>query len=480
VGWTRWFAASAATVGLLLGSSRLYAQANYQTQPLGGISALMGGTGIALGRDSAAPLLNPAGIARINASSLALASQLVQVSRRNISGAIQPGPGPSGEVSDVVFADSDITDFGFRVLPSTACYFQNIGTSSVTRAGNHAISFCIATTEDRGLSSYGVGRTGASEVGTFSYGGSFETQWSRRDFAFSWGTYLREWLSIGASAIMGQSSLRLLTASTGMAEDAQTGIGRRNDFQSGKSGNTIDLRAEFGVLVHFDDHWSLGASARTPSVSIINGYDASSSVGSLDGSSQAQVDSGSLNAPTALRFGVGLGYDSGDFSFEFDVFMYPGDSKFISVEADRVAKTIAADGTVTTENSQIDLRSPSKFVANFGAGVRYRLDDHLSLLGGLHTDFGALADFASTVEQRNGVVLNSRDAYHAAAGIGYEGGFGEIISGLRGSYSTGDAVTVNHLVNTPVPAVVQDREFAILLIVYGVIDFGAIGKAIYD
>src|ERR1041384_8659646 len=52
---------AALVVSLILsGTSRARAQANDRSSPLGGRSALMGNTGVALGRDGASPFLNPA------------------------------------------------------------------------------------------------------------------------------------------------------------------------------------------------------------------------------------------------------------------------------------------------------------------------------------------------------------------------------------------------------------------------------------
>src|SRR5687767_8918643 len=78
---------------LLLGLCTLaYAQGNDLSSPTGGRSALMGNTGVALGRDGAAPFNNPAAIVRIRDESLAFSVNYYSLGIASFERWHQPGP----------------------------------------------------------------------------------------------------------------------------------------------------------------------------------------------------------------------------------------------------------------------------------------------------------------------------------------------------------------------------------------------------
>ena len=87
----------AALVASLLHGGVARAQATYGSAPIGGRSALMGGTGIALGHDGAAPLLNPATIVHIDDSGLAFSVNFYSYQTAHLTDFHQPlaiGGGP--------------------------------------------------------------------------------------------------------------------------------------------------------------------------------------------------------------------------------------------------------------------------------------------------------------------------------------------------------------------------------------------------
>ena len=66
----------------------------------------MGGTGVALGRDAAAPFLNPATVARIDDTGVAFSSNFYSFTSTQFTGFHQPGP-------------VDTAQFGALKLPQT-------------------------------------------------------------------------------------------------------------------------------------------------------------------------------------------------------------------------------------------------------------------------------------------------------------------------------------------------------------------------
>src|SRR5689334_14206697 len=79
-------------VVVLLGTTDVArAQANDRSSPLGGRSALMGNTGVALGRDGAAPFLNPATVVAIDDRRLAFSVNFLTFQVNDFSDWQQPG-----------------------------------------------------------------------------------------------------------------------------------------------------------------------------------------------------------------------------------------------------------------------------------------------------------------------------------------------------------------------------------------------------
>ncbi|MEI9952284.1 MAG: hypothetical protein WDO74_25670 [Pseudomonadota bacterium] len=86
---------------ILTRTTRARAQANDRSSPLGGRSALMGNTGVALGRDGAAPFLNPATVVGIDDRRLAFSVNFLALQVNHFKDWHQPdGVDPRfGEVS---------------------------------------------------------------------------------------------------------------------------------------------------------------------------------------------------------------------------------------------------------------------------------------------------------------------------------------------------------------------------------------------
>src|SRR5688572_27991692 len=72
-------------------ATSVLAQGNDLSSPTGGRSALMGNTGVALGRDGSAPFHNPATIVRIRDERLAFSVNFYSLALTDFDGWHQPG-----------------------------------------------------------------------------------------------------------------------------------------------------------------------------------------------------------------------------------------------------------------------------------------------------------------------------------------------------------------------------------------------------
>src|SRR5271165_1742763 len=111
----------------MLATAPARAQANYRSAPIGGRSALMGGTGVALGRDGAAPFLNPATIIHIDDSGVAFSVNFYTVQWSTLFGFHQPGAVDRTKYGDLSLPDDTFNESRADALPSTLCLFLTIG-----------------------------------------------------------------------------------------------------------------------------------------------------------------------------------------------------------------------------------------------------------------------------------------------------------------------------------------------------------------
>src|SRR5579872_6777258 len=86
----------------------------------------MGGTGIALGSDGAAPFLNPATVAGIDDSG-AFSMNFYSFQTSRLDGLHQPGPVNAAEYGGLALPNTSLSSSRVDALPSTLCFFLTVG-----------------------------------------------------------------------------------------------------------------------------------------------------------------------------------------------------------------------------------------------------------------------------------------------------------------------------------------------------------------
>src|SRR5688572_27611236 len=131
---------------LLLFAGSAGAQTTYRSTPIGGRTTLMGGAGIADGRDGAAPFLNPATVERVGEGRLTFSVNFYALYFHSADNWYRPRePG-----SDAPFVDS-----AFDVLPSSLCLFFK---------ARGRLAVCLATTHGEELSYASETRSGQAQT----------------------------------------------------------------------------------------------------------------------------------------------------------------------------------------------------------------------------------------------------------------------------------------------------------------------------
>jgi hypothetical protein len=433
----------------------------------------MGGSGVALGNDSAAPFLNPATVARIDQTTLALSSQLIELRSRTISSFRQPAPVPDG---DLRLDDADVSDIGVDFIPTAVCYFQNLGEAGAQdRTRAHTLSLCIGATERSDISSLGDAASTANDATRIDTASSLRASWNRLAVSLSWGHYFAEWFAGGVSIVFEQAEQNVALSTSTLFESLADETAVSNAFNLSRTGSSSSFRGEVGGLFRLAGRYYVGVSARTPSWAFASSYASTQLREGTGGNSVRRVDEGSFEAAAPLRIALGLGYESSRLQLELDLFFFLPQSRFLELDIDREVTTIDEAGNVERQPSQETIRDGSNFVVNMSAGARYVLTPRWSLLGGVQTDLSLLDD-RSDVAVDSRVAVTSADSVFGSVGVGYRGRLGNFVSGLRFGYREGEILAVDGFRADPVVNVVEDQAFSALLVIYGEVDFGAVAR----
>jgi len=456
------------------------ANGNHHSAPLGGRSAVMGGTGIALGVDGAAPFLNPAAIVRIEEGSLAFSSRFFRFSERTIVAFHEPGAVDAGRFGTLELEETTLRESSLDTIPGSACFFfaSSSWRPPETRAGKQHFALCLAKTEQSEFFLTGVPFRRASAGRIVDQTQSLRQEWSRRSGGPSWGYYLTDRIAVGASVFVTRSKYRnIVNASTVVADDA-TGAAVATSYQSALNAYSWELAAHLGVTYQLSNPLTLGLSVRTPAVHLVGGADYGLFTSFDDGAAEERIAiaEGTYVARPPPSIGVGLGAEAGRVRVEVDAVFHTGQNEYAQIELDRDTVDVSGGVVSARARDKLVLSDDVGAVLNGGAGVEWFVARDLSLLGGIETDVNALPERkASTIDQR---VFRSRlDVLAASVGMAYYGTRGDVLVGLRGDYGSGEIAVVNPFVEPSRFEIVDQHEWGVMLILAGRLSLKNLGRA---
>ena len=466
------------------------AQGNYHSSPTGGRSALMGNTGVALGRDGAAPFLNPATIVRIHDASLAFSANFYSVTATRLSSYHQPASADAN-FPGVVLNDSSTTEARFEVIPSTLCFFFTVAGfgdkddqspngsdgAEAPRRGRQKLGLCLGNVERQDLSKPALNLHATTAGGLTQQAGSLTRKWARWNTGPTYSAYLTNDLAVGIS-------LHGVYTYYGFHDDNNTvtvrGAGGTISSNLGGSGAgyAVDIAAILGVTYKIG-HYTAGMSAGLPSVHLAGGYEANlhqQYAGAPGENAVNTTGSGNFRAPPPVRLSAGLGREIGKLKLEVDGSYYFGMSEAIrsAMRIDQINVTGTAGVPASFDATYAVRARPTVIVA---VGGEYFVTPSFSVLGGASTDFSASAplDTAMTLgnfeKQRTSRVLLS-------GGIGSYGDAGDILIGTQLSYGWGQALAVNPYVLPNDYAIISTQEYGAMLILAGSTNLKAIRRAV--
>jgi len=483
-------AAAAVLVAALLAGGAARAQATYGSAPIGGRSALMGGTGIALGRDGAAPLLNPATIVHIDDSGIAFSVNFYSYQTTHLTDFHQPGGAGAGPYGALPLPNTSLDAWRVDSLPSTFCFFLTIGDWGGNgaagekephghRKGHRKASACVVTPERQALSAIASGYTGDAAGHHASQALSINQWWTRFYVGPSYSVHVSDSVALGASlqtvGTIANSTWGVQTLLTDAA-----GQGSSSAYDTGANAYSLDLAAVLGMVWHIDDSQILGLSLMTPSVHLLGQYQGTTSVQTQDGTGTTlqTISTGSYRAPVPLRFGAGLGADLGHARVEADATTFIPVTDLAHADV-QTSQTNLAGTSATSTSMARTLTVTGQPLVDASLGIEWFVSSGLSLLGGFSTDFSAVAPLAPTPPV--GTLAETRmQRATMSLGIGSYGSGSELLLGTQLAYGWGKSIAVDPYVSPAQLTLVDSRTYGAMLIIAGSVSLSAFKRTLQD
>src|SRR6478735_7883649 len=303
-------------------TTRARAQANDRASPLGGRSALMGNTGIALGRDGAAPFSNPATVVGINDRKLAFSVNFLALQFNQFDNWHQPSS-VDPRFGEVALGDRSISSSRITTVPSTLCLFLSLAAlkgvegapkddPTPWKGGRQKFAVCLATLESEDLNVPALSLGAPTSAGKTAQAGP------------SYSALVNDKLALGASLQVAYTTLSFIQDASSITSTVD-GSAVQSSLGASGNGSSVDLTAILGATYMLGGV-TFGASIQIPSLHLFGNYAAvlHQTLDAETGSAATIArGSGGLRAkpPVRLALGVGKAFEratlEADVSFNF-------------------------------------------------------------------------------------------------------------------------------------------------------------------
>ena len=447
----------------------------------------MGGTGVALARDGAAPFLNPATIVRIAEQRLAFSVNLYSFALLHFSDWHRPGPVDTAAFGDQNLGGTGLTESNIRVLPSTLCLFFTLGDlaklvdtegpveTKRTRA-RRKLAICFASLESEDVGLLAVHFEGGTGATTTSQVQSVSQRWSRTYLGPTYSQVITPSFAIGAS-LQGVYTHDAFDIDGSAITGSLAGGAIDSTLGASGSGSSFELTANLGATYRVGDT-TFGANVQPPSLHVYGTYNATyaqTSGGSAGDSSVLVAGTGGLRAPPPMRFSLGVGVEKPRYTVEVDGALDVPYVSAIATTLSVVTNRLSSVGVSTahTDENYVTANHPT---FNPSVGGEYFVSPSFSLLGGLAANLTSLS--ALTPAPSVGNLATARLSHASASfGIGSYGEARELLLGFQLDYGWGQELTINPYTVPNDWAVVNAQSYAVMFIISGATDLRSIEHA---
>lgn len=465
------------------------AQANDRSSALGGRSALMGNTGVALARDGAAPFLNPATIMGIDDRRLAFSVNFLSLQVNQFNDWHQPAA-VDPRFGDISLNHRSISSARLTGVPSTICLF--ISLSALTggsdtpkddptpwKGGHQKFAVCLATLEAEDLVVPALSVHAGTAAGSTAQDVSLSRKWNRAQVGPSYSAQVNDKLALGASLQGAYTTLSFIQDSTSITS-ATDGGAVNSSLGAAGNGYSLDLTAILGATYEL---WgmTLGASVQVPSLHVLGSY-AATLHQTLDSATDSDATlargKGSFRSKPPVRIAAGLGK-------VFDRMTFEADASFDFGYAHGLASSMQVTSTVTNAGVLTDSAFKSTYsertlpAFNGAVGGEYFMSRRLSVLGGLWTNLSVFPPLKAQPAPSLGNMVQARaHRVGVSLGLGSYGEAGEFLFGTQLGYGWGQAIVANPYSVPNDWSVVGSNNFSALFIIAGSTSLRSIKGAI--
>jgi hypothetical protein len=449
-----------------------FAQANYRSSPIGGRSTLMGSTGLAFGRDGAAPFINPATILAVEDEQVAFSVNFYTFTAFSGRNWYQPGPIDNARFGNIAKSNTTLTDLEFNALPSSLCIF-------LPSSGKSRLAVCLANTQASSFSFNAEHYEAATSDGRKTQQAqTMLLSYSRFLFGPTYAFAVNENLTLGASVHGSLVAHRSVMDASGSTIGG-TAAPITSVFYNASRGDSAQLSAVIGAAYKVR-RATFAVSVETPSLHVY-GVGAANRHTHFEGagsSTQSIALDGSFVNPTPGRIGAGLGLSGPRGGVELDLFLHLPMSSAYHANLAGTAVTVEG-GVAREERLSANISQRASAVLNAAIGGQYFLYPSLSVLGGVSTDFSAVPAGELRGDLFNYYPTRSH-RLAASIGLGSHGEGGELMVGTELSWAWGQRIAINSYQLPPTYGVSDHDTFVVLLVVAGSTSLKAIKRAVLD
>jgi hypothetical protein len=479
------------SAGLLAGLVLLHvprearAQGNAYSAPIGGRSALMGNTGVAMGIDGAAPFLNPATIVRLDDHRFAFSVNFYSFSLSRFSNWHQPGAVDTAQFGNVSVGANALTSSGFGVLPSTLCLFFTLAPGSPDANADMAnldswrqkLAICLGTSETQGVGFSALPFNGTTPLGQTAQSQSLVQSWNRVNIGPSYSVAVSKRLAIGLSVHGVYTNDSFILDSSGITSSVKNGAVQSSLGVAG-GGSSFDVSAILGAIFSAAPY-TFGLSFTLPAVHALGSYTGTmhNEYGS-GGTENATISNGtgSFSAAPPIRLALGAGVEWPRLSLEVDESLYVPSPTGFNAAVSGTTTTLAGT-TVATTPFSANFSVHETPVLNTAAGAEYFIKKDFSLVGGTSFNMSALPALAPTTNIGN-LVQARQSEVTASLGVGTYSQGGALMLGFQLGYGWGESIAANPYVTPNELAVVDTRSYSAIFILAGSTNLRSLGRAV--
>jgi hypothetical protein len=479
---------SLVVVLMLTKASRAHAQASDRS-PLGGRSALMGNTGVALGRDGASPFLNPATVVGIDDRKLAFSVNFLALQINHFKNWHQPSS-VDPRFGEVSLDEKSISSSRFNSVPSTLCLFLSASAlkdrtdapkddPTPWKGGRQKFAICLASLESEDLDVPALSVSAPTAAGRTAQDMSLNRQWNRVHVGPSYSAQVNDKLALGASLHVAYTTVSSVQDATSINSTID-GSAAHSSLGAASNGSSVDLTAILGATYKLGGV-TLGASVQVPSLHLFGHYE-STLHQTFDAATNSAATiargSGDFRAKPPVRVAVGIGKAFERFTLEADASFTFGDDQALSSTM-QVDNTSTVDNVLATSSFEATYNARTLPIVNGAIGGEFFVSPRLSVLGGLWTNLSPFPELKPESAPSLGNLVQGRaHRLGLSLGLGSYGEGGELLVGTQLGYGWGQSMVAN-LYSVPNDwSVVSSSNFSALFILAGSTNLRAIKNAI--